>query len=78
MLEDGDYLVAEGFEKALMGTATPYQTEGAEVAIYDARKCLEIIMENGCSYEEALEHFEFNVSGSYVGQQTPIFYWSPN
>jgi hypothetical protein len=25
------------------------------------------------TYEEALEFFEFNISGGYVGERTPIF-----
>jgi len=24
-------------------------------------------------YAEAMEHFDFNIAGSYVGEQTPIF-----
>lgn len=78
MVEDVEgYLVADGFEKAFIGTATPFQTEGKEVAIYDARQCIELLMEDGCTYEEAVEFFEFNVSGAYVGSQTPIFLWTP-
>lgn len=25
------------------------------------------------SYDDALEHFNFNISGSYVGEKTPIW-----
>ena len=30
-------------------------------------------MKEGMDYAEAMEHFDFNIAGSYVGEQTPIF-----
>lgn len=30
-------------------------------------------MNDGCTEEEALEYFEYNTLGSYVGLSTPIF-----
>ena len=30
-------------------------------------------MADGTSEEDALEHFSYNVQGSYVGERTPIF-----
>ena len=40
--------------------------------IYSMSKCLDILMED-MSDEDALEHFYYNVSGAYVGEQTPIW-----
>jgi hypothetical protein len=28
------------------------------------------------SQEDALEHFDFNIAGAFVGDTTPIFVWS--
>jgi len=28
---------------------------------------------DGMSYEEAIEYFDFNVTGAYVGEHTPMF-----
>jgi hypothetical protein len=42
------------------------------VAVYDYAKCIDILAES-MDYEEALEYFEYNVIGAYVGEQTPIF-----
>ena len=25
------------------------------------------------SYEDAIEHFEYNIAGSYVGEKTPMY-----
>ena len=42
--------------------------------IYSVSKCLDILIaQDGMSYDEAVEYFEFNVSGSYVGEKTPIW-----
>lgn len=65
-------LLADGFEKAFHGVA--YRLGWAEpVAVYDRERCLDILQMGGSTYEEALEYFEYNVLGAWVGEQTPIF-----
>ncbi len=49
----------------------------ANFVLYDRSKCIEILMRDGCTYEEAVEYFEFNVSGAWVGDRTPGFMWVP-
>lgn len=74
MSTEDSYLTADGFDAAIIGIATPWQANQQPVAIYDAEKCIEILMANmDCDYEEAAEYFEFNVTGAYVGEQTPIY-----
>ena len=46
--------------------------ENSLILIYSMSKCLDILMED-MSDEDALEHFYYNVSGAYVGEQTPIW-----
>jgi hypothetical protein len=70
LAEDENLLLADGFEKAFLGIGRQF---GKPLAIYDKEKCLEILMEDGMDYEEAVDYFSFNVEGSYVGEQTPIF-----
>jgi len=41
--------------------------------IYSVEKCITILMNQGMDMTEAVEYFEFNVSGSYVGEKTPIW-----
>lgn len=64
-------LFADGFDEALIGVGVVFNRS---LAAYDMRKCIDILVErDGMSEEEAVEYFEFNVTGSYVGENTPVF-----
>ena len=64
-------LLADGFEDALMGVGVIFNRS---LATYDMRKCIDILIKrDGMTEEEAVEYFEFNGTGSYVGENTPIF-----
>ena len=66
-----DALFADGFEDALVGYVEIFNKL---VAAYDRDKCIDILMiRDGMSSEEAVEYFDFNVTGSYVGENTPAF-----
>ena len=68
-----DLLVLEPnyFDKAIIGMV---QRIGLDAICYDKDKVLDILMEEeGMSYEDALEHFEYNIIGSWVGDSTPLF-----
>ncbi len=68
---DPDILLADGFEDALIGYGTRFMHG---VAVYSRSKCLDILVErDGMDYEEAVEFFDFNVTGAYVGENTPVF-----
>lgn len=69
-IEESDALFADGFEAALVAIGDQAMHE---VAIYDRQKCLAILVGQGMTADEALEYFEFNVSGSWVGERTPVF-----
>lgn len=46
----------------------------APCAQYSMAQCIEVLMDSeGWSYDEALDWFDFNVSGGWVGQSTPTF-----
>jgi hypothetical protein len=69
--ERDNVLFADGLEKAFLGIAT-----GKDVvpkACYDYDRCIEILQDDGMSYEEAEEYFSFNVIDAYMGEYTPIF-----
>ncbi len=64
------------FDAAFVGFAC--QSNVGPIAVYDQRKVIEILVASGdedseSPYEDALDHFGFNVMGSYVGERTPIF-----
>lgn len=63
---DESFLKADGFDEAIIGVE-----ESSMRLIYSVSKCIEILMRD-MSDEDALEHFYYNVSGSYVGEKTPI------
>jgi hypothetical protein len=60
-------LKADGFDEAILGIE-----EGSMRLIYSKSKCIEILCRD-MSEEDAMEHFDYNVAGSYVGEQTPIW-----
>jgi hypothetical protein len=64
-------LVADGFDEAIIGIGRQFNKN---LVIYDEDKCIQILMErDGMTDEEAIEFFEFNVVGAYVGEYTPIY-----
>lgn len=64
-------LLADGFEDALVGFGYRFSHP---VAIYDYNRCIEILMNrDGMTDEEAIEFFDFNVAGAYVGESTPVY-----
>jgi len=66
--EGEDILKADGFDDAVIGIET-----NSMRLVYSVSKCLAILEADGMDYEEAREYFDFNVSGAYVGEQTPIW-----
>ena len=68
-------LLADGFDDAFIGVGQ--NTEGNPVAVYSIEKCLDILAEQFKDEEDAMgdaiDYFEFNVRGSYVGEFTPMF-----
>jgi hypothetical protein len=67
--EDENFLLADGFDDAFVGIGRQFSRP---IAIYNRSKCIDILQED-MSEEEAEEYFQFNVEGSYVGENTPIF-----
>lgn len=65
---DEDILIADGFDDAVIGIEMPSMR-----IIYSVKRCIEILMDEGLNELDAVEHFYYNVSGAYVGEQTPIW-----
>lgn len=64
---DEEFLIADGFDSAIIGV-----DESSMRLIYSVEKCLQILCDD-MTYEDAVEHFNFNVRGAYVGEKTPIW-----
>jgi hypothetical protein len=61
------FLKADGFDSAVIGYDVNFRL------IYSVKKCIDILVSEGMSEEDAFEHFDYNVAGSYVGEKTPIW-----
>ena len=64
---EDELLIADGFDGAIIGI-----DENSMRLIYSVSKCIDILCED-MDEEEAVEYFDFNVRGSYVGEKTPIW-----
>jgi len=69
--ESGEEIILyNGYEDAIIGLAYRF---GMETSVaYDYDKVLEILSQD-MSYEDAVEYFDFNVIGGWVGETTPLF-----
>jgi hypothetical protein len=65
---EGTFLVADGFDDAIIGV----DEENFRV-VYDIDKVITILMRDDMSMDEAYEFYYYNIVGSYVGDNTPIF-----
>ena len=64
-------LLATGFEDALIGYGYQFNYP---IAVYSRKRCIAILMDGGImEYEDATEYFDYNVSGAYMGESTPVF-----
>ena len=70
MGEDEKILLADGLENAFMGIGRQFTHP---VAIYSYRKTIKILMKQGMDREEAIEYFDYNIAGAFVGDQTTVF-----
>jgi|TARA_R110001583_G_scaffold432_5_gene4087 hypothetical protein len=64
-------LKADGFDDAILGLGR--RCGQTDLLVYDVDKCIAILRKDGMTDEEAIEYFEFNVVGSWMGEGTPIF-----
>lgn len=67
---DEEILCADGFDEAIVGVV---HVGSNSIALYDIEKCIEILMRDDMTYEDAVDYFYYNVLGSYVGEKTPAF-----
>ena len=65
-------LTADGFDDAIIGIGE--RCGQPSLVAYDRDKCIQVLMDrDGMDYEEAVEFFDFNVAGAWMGENTPIF-----
>jgi hypothetical protein len=61
----------DGYDDCILGVI---KGAGQETKIcYDVNLVIKRLMADGLSEDEALEFFEYNQMGAYVGESTPVF-----
>ena len=68
--DEPEMLFADGYDSAIEGVV--WDGERTRV-VYRMESILEILMDQGMTYDEASEYFDFNVAGSHVGVYTPLY-----
>jgi hypothetical protein len=63
-------LFADGLEEAFIGIGYQFHEP---IAIYSQKKAIQCLKKQGMSESEAMEYYDYNIAGSYVGENTPIF-----
>ena len=64
-------LFMDGYDDAICGVAMRFGMN--EVAAYDYDKVIGTMVEDGMSEEAAVEFFNFNQIGAWLGENTPVF-----
>lgn len=61
-------LFADGFDDAIIGVCpTSFRV------IYSRNKCINTLIEQGESWEDAVDYLEYNTFNAYVGEYTPVW-----
>jgi len=70
--ENPDALFADGYDEALV--AVGHRFGLPPLAVYNTKTIITLLMtKDGMTYDEAVEHFSFNIIGAGMGENTPIF-----
>ena len=63
-----EFLFAVGLDDAIIGVE-----QFTMKIVYSESECIRIYQEQGMSFKEAVDFFEFTVKSVYMGKMTPIF-----
>lgn len=65
---DDTFVIADGFDDAIIGV-----DDNNLKIVYDIDEVINILIRDGMDVNEAIEFYEYNIAGSYVGENTPSF-----
>lgn len=66
-----ELMFADGFDDCILGICERMGQD--PIVAYDYEKILDRLMAQGMDYMDAVEHFNFNIIGAWVGDLTPCF-----
>jgi hypothetical protein len=64
-----DLIILDGFDEAIIGVV---ERINLLAVCYDKNKILRILMRD-MNETEAIEYYEFNILGAYMGEHTPVY-----
>ena len=67
--EHPDLLTIDGFDEAVIGVV---ERAGLLAVCYDRNKIISILQRD-MSLEQAIEYYEYNILGAYMGESTPVY-----
>lgn len=74
-IRDEECLVADGFDDAVIGILYGDHSK----TVYSVSKMLDILTaDEEMTREDAVEYFEYNIAGAYLGEKTPIYVYDFN
>lgn len=63
-------IVLPDFHDALIGYVRMFDQL---IALYHEEKCIDALIKHGMTFDDAVEYFEYNIIGSYLGDYSPGF-----
>ncbi len=66
---DPELLYADGFDDCILGMTF---RDSTPVVLYSSSRIIQSLSKD-MPEEEAIEYFEFNINGAYVGERTPMY-----
>jgi hypothetical protein len=61
-------VIADGLDDAIIGV-----DDNNLKIVYDIDEVINILIRDGMEVDDAIEFYEYNIAGSYVGENTPSF-----
>tara|TARA_R100000808_G_C2118799_1_gene130628 strand:- start:401 stop:688 length:288 start_codon:yes stop_codon:yes gene_type:complete len=68
---DSEAMLMDGYDDCIAGVLERFGMD--QIIVYDKEKIIKRHMDDGMTHEEAIEYFEFNQLGAWVGDRTPAF-----
>ncbi len=65
---DDTFVIADGLDDAIIGV-----DDNNLKIVYDIEKVIDILIKDGMEVDDAIEYYEYNIAGAYVGENTPSF-----
>lgn len=70
--DDFLFMDPEYFDEAIIGVAT--SSIGMMAIAYSEPKIIELLIKHDrMTPDEAMEHYQFNILGAYMGENTPVY-----